>query len=157
MHSVRCFFSSRRRHTICALGTRDQTCALPILTAPPKPDQNSTGRHRFNGAAEPKWQYDAWSLVNSVLEALARLELRLLGCRDLNPLTRAGIAPFGRSTLANGEGAEAHEANLIPRLQRVGDRVAHDIDVLRGIGLRQARLISNACDQNIFVPVKPTS
>src|SRR3546814_13271853 len=66
-------------------------------TAPPKPDQNSTGRHRINGAAGPKWQYDAWSLVHSVLEALARLELRLLGCRDLNPLTRAGIAPFGRS------------------------------------------------------------
>src|SRR3546814_1458974 len=25
------FFSSRRRHTICALGTGVQTCALPIL------------------------------------------------------------------------------------------------------------------------------
>src|SRR3546814_14897798 len=25
-----CFFSSRRRHTICALGTGVQTCALPI-------------------------------------------------------------------------------------------------------------------------------
>src|SRR3546814_16789785 len=62
-------------------------------TAPPKPDQNSTGRHRINGAAGPKWQYDAWSLVHSVLEALARLELRLLGCRDLNPLPRAGLAP----------------------------------------------------------------
>src|SRR3546814_10670692 len=113
---------SNRRHSRCK---RD---ALPAeLTAPPKPDQNSTGRHRINGAAGPKWQYDAWSLVHSVLEALARLELRLLGCRDLNPLTRAGIAPFGRSTLANGEGAEAHEANLISRLQRVGDRVENAI------------------------------
>src|SRR3546814_9121108 len=26
-----CFFSSRRRHTRCALGTGVQTCALPIL------------------------------------------------------------------------------------------------------------------------------
>src|SRR3546814_4100778 len=26
----RCFFSSRRRHTRCALGTGVQTCALPI-------------------------------------------------------------------------------------------------------------------------------
>src|SRR3546814_7844705 len=26
-----CFFSSRRRHTICALVTGVQTCALPIL------------------------------------------------------------------------------------------------------------------------------
>src|SRR3546814_5503627 len=28
--SVVCFFSSRRRHTSCALGTGVQTCALPI-------------------------------------------------------------------------------------------------------------------------------
>src|SRR3546814_8235918 len=28
------FFSSRRRHTRCALGTGVQTCALPILTVP---------------------------------------------------------------------------------------------------------------------------
>src|SRR3546814_10308071 len=27
----RCFFSSRRRHTRCALGTGVQTCALPIF------------------------------------------------------------------------------------------------------------------------------
>src|SRR3546814_4751243 len=29
------FFSSRRRHTICALVTGVQTCALPILSAIP--------------------------------------------------------------------------------------------------------------------------
>src|SRR3546814_11633178 len=29
-----CFFSSRRRHTRCALVTGVQTCALPILPAP---------------------------------------------------------------------------------------------------------------------------
>src|SRR3546814_3494688 len=31
-HSIICFFSSRRRHTICALVTGVQTCALPIWT-----------------------------------------------------------------------------------------------------------------------------
>src|SRR3546814_16674316 len=30
MRSLWCFFSSRRRHTRCALGTGVQTCALPI-------------------------------------------------------------------------------------------------------------------------------
>src|SRR3546814_19000490 len=30
-----CFFSSRRRHTSCALVTGVQTCALPISTPPP--------------------------------------------------------------------------------------------------------------------------
>src|SRR3546814_2862503 len=33
MVSVFCFFSSRRRHTRCALVTGVQTCALPILGA----------------------------------------------------------------------------------------------------------------------------
>src|SRR3546814_17686339 len=33
-----CFFSSRRRHTICALVTGVQTCALPIFPARAQPD-----------------------------------------------------------------------------------------------------------------------
>src|SRR3546814_4748664 len=87
------FFSSRRRHTRCALVTGVQTCALPI-----------------------------W---------------------DLNPLTRAGIAPFGSSTLADGEGTEADETNLVTRLQGIGDRVEHAIHRLRRVGLRQAGLVSD--------------
>src|SRR3546814_3848501 len=60
------FFSSRRRHTRCALVTAVQTCALPIctpgsgtLTAPPEPksqyidvgdhSHSLTGRHRIEG------------------------------------------------------------------------------------------------------------
>src|SRR3546814_9475369 len=35
------FFSSRRRHTRCALVTGVQTCALPILSAPPSPSMPS--------------------------------------------------------------------------------------------------------------------
>src|SRR3546814_8179039 len=31
------FFSSRRRHTSCALVTGVQTCALPICLVPPRP------------------------------------------------------------------------------------------------------------------------
>src|SRR3546814_6302310 len=34
------FFSSRRRHTRCALVTGVQTCALPIYHAPPQPDRS---------------------------------------------------------------------------------------------------------------------
>src|SRR3546814_1796972 len=33
-----CFFSSRRRHTRCALVTGVQTCALPILYPPLSPE-----------------------------------------------------------------------------------------------------------------------
>src|SRR3546814_20945396 len=31
-----CYFSSRRRHTVCALVNGFQTCALPILPRPPR-------------------------------------------------------------------------------------------------------------------------
>src|SRR3546814_3679199 len=45
------FFSSRRRHTICALVTGVQTCALPICFADPPSDQveQETERHRQPG------------------------------------------------------------------------------------------------------------
>src|SRR3546814_2614716 len=41
------FFSSRRRHTRCALVTGVQTCALPISPVMPKPDLTAlTGGYR---------------------------------------------------------------------------------------------------------------
>src|SRR3546814_9692934 len=47
------FFSSRRRHTSCALVTGVQTCALPIST----PDQGSRGLTRSQQFqyTEPEW------------------------------------------------------------------------------------------------------
>src|SRR3546814_14325032 len=50
------FFSSRRRHTRCALVTGVQTCALPIsgreaAPAPPRPPRPPPGRH--GGAIRP--------------------------------------------------------------------------------------------------------
>src|SRR3546814_10038970 len=41
-----CFFSSRRRHTRCALGTGVQTCALPIFDH----DLGRGDRHALAGA-----------------------------------------------------------------------------------------------------------
>src|SRR3546814_9503246 len=46
-----CFFSSRRRHTRCALVTGVQTCALPI--SPAHRDPVHRGNHRF-GAVEAR-------------------------------------------------------------------------------------------------------
>src|SRR3546814_7919614 len=44
------FFSSRRRHTRCALGTRVQTCALPIsLRSQPAPFHAELPRGRWPG------------------------------------------------------------------------------------------------------------
>src|SRR3546814_5882876 len=42
---IRCFFSSRRRHTRCALVTGVQTCTLPISRIL-DPHQNAPGRNR---------------------------------------------------------------------------------------------------------------
>src|SRR3546814_4824994 len=58
IHVVFFFFSSRRRHTICALVTGVQTCALPILTEHPGVDaitftgETRTGTAIMKAAAE---------------------------------------------------------------------------------------------------------
>src|SRR3546814_5552148 len=54
------FFSSRRRHTRCALVTGVQTCALPILVeitpmgSNKKPGVNAAERDRLNSTYGPK-------------------------------------------------------------------------------------------------------
>src|SRR3546814_5255309 len=45
------FFSSRRRHTRCALVTGVQTCALPISGPRPVPAPRAAGRDRPRDAA----------------------------------------------------------------------------------------------------------
>src|SRR3546814_10583648 len=50
------FFSSRRRHTRCALVTGVQTCALPISTLVPRPGQeNLWGDGYFEGNDNVDW------------------------------------------------------------------------------------------------------
>src|SRR3546814_2355750 len=71
------FFSSRRRHTRCALVTRVQTCALPIYG-----DAGIARRLvRRHVAAHPAGE-------GAVLEA-ARLEGRLAGVQRLEEIGRA--------------------------------------------------------------------
>src|SRR3546814_7287999 len=45
----RCFFSSRRRHTRCALVTGVQTCALPICSTAPWLQREDFGAHAVAG------------------------------------------------------------------------------------------------------------
>src|SRR3546814_12769797 len=47
-----CFFSSRRRHTICALVTGVQTCALPIFLPRGHRPQRSLAVPQYPGALE---------------------------------------------------------------------------------------------------------
>src|SRR3546814_1652440 len=59
------FFSSRRRHTRCALVTGVQTCALPIALRSfdaderQRPGGGSRSAHRAGGGARCAWLYGA--------------------------------------------------------------------------------------------------
>src|SRR3546814_3169897 len=71
------FFSSRRRHTRCALVTGVQTCALPICTGPPISLSllgfwglalfySQVGIHHLIGGPVPTWVVTL-SIVHSVM------------------------------------------------------------------------------------------
>src|SRR3546814_11814715 len=69
------FFSSRRRHTSCALVTGVQTCALPILKircASPRqaPYNNSVNRRRDPG----KCEHSCVGRAHGMLDLLAKSE-----------------------------------------------------------------------------------
>src|SRR3546814_3824473 len=80
------FFSSRRRHTRCALVTGVQTCALPILDlAPRQALLHAAGRHEAVGAAASRGapagagQGDIAALEQPVLVISVRSEERRVG------------------------------------------------------------------------------
>src|SRR3546814_9008728 len=62
--TVSCFFSSRRRHTRCALVTGVQTCALPIYLADKLPADNQRRGQRISHRSSP------------LMEEAARLDSR---------------------------------------------------------------------------------
>src|SRR3546814_13111797 len=63
------FFSSRRRHTRCALVTGVQTCALPIwiLSARPSPQEAAQAPHHLFGTVDAA---DGWSVGRWVRAAV---------------------------------------------------------------------------------------
>src|SRR3546814_5564817 len=76
------FFSSRRRHTRCALVTGVQTCALPILDAIAR--RLGAGKRTLQRRIEAEGtSYQA--VLNATREALARHYLEQIGrasCRE---------------------------------------------------------------------------
>src|SRR4051794_35881481 len=67
-------------------------------------------------------------LVHRVLQALAGLELRLLGGRDVDLLAGARVAALGGGTLGDMKRAEADQTDFLILLQRAGDGIEHRID-----------------------------
>src|SRR5690606_33628363 len=74
--------------------------------------------------------------VERVLEALACLELGLLGGRNLDRLASARVAALARSPAGHRERAEANQPDLIASLQGARDRVEHRVDRSRGLSAR---------------------
>src|SRR3546814_3849203 len=67
------FFSSRRRHTRCALVTGVQTCALPIFLRTARPRSASSKERLRAGVSAPI------SRVLALMEAVERRQDRLQG------------------------------------------------------------------------------
>ena len=82
-------------------------------------------------------------LVHSVLQALASLEDRILGSRDLDLSPRLGIAALTRSACLDFEGPEADHLDFVLLDQRLFDAFEERVDSLLGVLLRQLRLLRN--------------
>src|SRR3546814_9046979 len=79
------FFSSRRRHTRCALVTGVQTCALPILAVPGSPhDPRAQGCNLLIREGATLIQ-----TVDDVLEAVGPIDARMVR----EPVRRYAAAP----------------------------------------------------------------
>src|SRR3546814_4192751 len=119
------FFSSRRRHTSCALVTGVQTCALPIYHVPP-----SEGVQQRAGAIEPLYEWFsglsfddsvcwAFGVVEGDLEELywtlsywelsQKIQLRYGELSSLQLCTYAGFAEIVSAALGGGKKEEVQK------------------------------------------------
>src|SRR3546814_9183238 len=94
------FFSSRRRHTICALVTGVQTCALPILS-------DATERH-VAAAAERVGRY-RWLICGLLFAATA-----------INYVDRQMIGILKPTLQADLGWSETDYANIVLWFQEIG-------------------------------------
>src|SRR3546814_1119968 len=101
------FFSSRRRHTRCALVTGVQTCALPILDlAPRQALLHAAGRHEAVGAAASRGapagagQGDIAALEQPVLviSVIGEAAYRALGARRAVAVVERAVAVLDRKS-----------------------------------------------------------
>src|SRR3546814_4368932 len=86
------FFSSRRRHTRCALVTGDQTCALPILLSLDHLRQGV--QLRAYGQRDPLIEYkrEAFTLFETMLGEVREETISLLSRIEMRPQQMPGQA-----------------------------------------------------------------
>ncbi|CUX22749.1 conserved hypothetical protein [Agrobacterium tomkonis CFBP 6623] len=91
--------------------------------------------------------------VNSVLQALACGKLRYVASRDIDFSTRGRVTTLGGFTAANGEAAEASEADVATALQFVLYGFEYGINSGSSICLRETSLFGNSRDELVLVHV----
>src|SRR3546814_20182611 len=111
------FFSSRRRHTRCALVTGVQTCALPISERCHEIAYLAYGKLLARGTVEEviaRSALSTWEITGGDLNGLAN-ELERLPAVEM-------AAPFGASLHVSGSDADTLQRSLAPSRPRPGDR-----------------------------------
>ena len=89
--------------------------------------------------------------VDRFLERRASLEFRLLGCGDLDRFAGARIASGGCRTMSHGESTKTDNTNFVSTLQGTFDASKYGVDSTPGVGLCQARRVSNRSNEIVFV------
>src|SRR3546814_10822150 len=104
------FFSSRRRHTRCALVTGVQTCALPISLAL----VDEYAHSNVEGSRHPKRWQDVEELLNAGIDVYTTLNIQHV--ESLNDVVASFTRVRVRETVPDGvfEGAEIKLVDLPP-------------------------------------------
>src|SRR3546814_6070275 len=126
-----CFFSSRRRHTRCALVTGVQTCALPICPAHPDGSPSLTIREGHTGA--PLVYCQAGCAPEAVIGALRGLGLWEGRGDDYTPPSPAEARQRAAEEEADRQRRLAYALDLWRRSVPIADTVAERYLRERGI------------------------
>src|SRR5690606_13553854 len=86
-----------------------------------------------------------------VFQALAGLELGLVGGRNLDLSAGGRVAADACLALGDREGAESDQTHLVPLLQGLGDGVENCVNGFAGLSLRHIRRVGNDADQIVLV------
>ena len=92
----------------------------------------------------------------SGLKGLAGLEFRLLGRGNLDGFTGARVTAGGGCAMRHGESTEPDNTNFVAALQSAFDTGKHGVDSTTGVGLGEARGVSDRCNKIVLFMENPS-
>src|SRR3546814_5073520 len=139
---LRFVFSSRRRHTRCALVTGVQTCALPISKTRAFWDQYGLGGvvGALQGRVDDIGKRNE-DVVRSVASGMT-FGLADEAAAGLSSLTGIGEQPGGQGDYESNLAAERARDEQIPKGTRIAGEVAGGLATGGGIGRKSTRMNS---------------